>query len=81
MNQQVEERAKAMLRSALESALGPKLPGVAGYGVGLDHRTHELGLNVRVNQPRAASRLKRTLPTEICDLPVRVSVIGAGRLD
>jgi hypothetical protein len=81
MDAQGQERAKTMLRSVLERVLGPKLPGIAGYGVGVDYKTRELGLNVKVSVPKAATRIGRELPSEIGGLPVRISVAGPARLD
>jgi hypothetical protein len=81
MDTMTEERAKTLLRSALENLLGPKLPGISGYGVALDRRTRELGLDVHVAKPRAADRLAHDLPPRIGGLPVRVSVAGPALMD
>lgn len=72
--------ASSALRHELIKVLGPSLPGVAGFGPGLDARSREIGLNVLVNL-HAERRLSSKLPRSISGLPVRLAVAGAGRLD
>jgi hypothetical protein len=74
------DNANVALKAELVKVLGPSLPGVAGYGPGLDARSREIGLNVMVNM-HAEKRLQRRLPRSIRGVPVRLAVAGIGRLD
>lgn len=74
------DAAAQVLRSELVKVLGPKLPGVTGFGPALDIGSDNLALRVLVN-PRAERKLQRTLPNAIAGLPVRLALAGVGRLD
>jgi hypothetical protein len=65
--------AQASLRSKLENALGPNLPGITGFGAGLDYETRAPALNVHVDSEATAKRVRARLPEQIRGFPVRVS--------
>ncbi len=73
--------AQDELRSELIDALGPELPGISGFGAGLDYKTHRLTLNVRVNNAATARKINTKLPKLIGGLPIRVSRHGTAIFD
>jgi hypothetical protein len=73
--------ANAQLRGYLEGLFGDGLPGVAGYGAGLDHTTRSPALNVMTTTKSATSRARSNLPTEIEGLPVKVTRRGPAILE
>jgi hypothetical protein len=73
-------QAQQALRRALEDLFGPKLPGVNGFGAGLDHTTREMSLQVSVDSASSAKRAA-SLPSEIEGLPVKISRRGPARAD
>ena len=74
------DAASQALHTELVKVLGPKLPGVTGYGPALDGSSQDMALRVLVNT-RAERKLQRVLPRAIGGLPVRLAVAGIGRLD
>jgi hypothetical protein len=80
MDKRTLDKASSALKVELEKVLGPKLPGVAGYGPRLEGASHELGLTVLVDARRRKT-LGASLPNSIEGLPVRVALAGSGRLD
>jgi len=81
LNQAQIAAAQDELRLELVEALGPELPGISGFGAGLDYRTHELTLNVNVSSAAAARQVSSKLPKLICGLPIRVSRHGPAVFD
>ncbi len=69
------EYAQATLRSLLEELLGPDLPGVSAFGARLDHATHQMALDVMVDNQFTAERAA-ALPKTIQGLPVKISRSG-----
>jgi hypothetical protein len=65
--------AQAALRSKLEAVLGPDLPGITGFGAGLDYDTRQRALNVLVDSEATAKHVRSKLPEQIRGLPVRIS--------
>jgi hypothetical protein len=74
------QHAQQALQRALESLFGPKLPGISGYGAGLDHATRELSLQVMVDSASSAKRAAQ-LPDTIEGLPVKVRQMGIAKAD
>jgi hypothetical protein len=73
-------QAQQALQRALEDLFGPKLPGVNGFGAGLDHTTRKLSLQVNVDSASSARRAA-SLPSMIEGLPVKVSRRGPAGAD
>ena len=73
-------QAQKTLKEALENLFGPKLPGVNGYGAGLDHATRKLSLQVNVDSASSAKRAS-SLPSTIDGLPVKISRRGPAGMD
>jgi hypothetical protein len=74
------DAASEVLGKTLVKVLGPKLPGVTGYGPALDSSSKDMTLRVLVTD-RAERKLQRLLPHDIGGVPVRLAVAGVGRLD
>jgi len=69
------------LRETLESALGPGLPGITGFGAGLDNQTHEVALNVHVDGAATEHRVRSRLPRKIRGFQVKISRRGPAIFD
>jgi hypothetical protein len=80
MDKQALDKANGELKQELEKVLGPKMPGVAGFGPRLDTISREVGLTVLV-KGALKQRLNDALPSSIDGLPVRIAVAGTGRLE
>jgi hypothetical protein len=74
-------QAQQALQRALEDLFGPKLPGVNGFGAGLDHVTRKLSLQVNVDSASSARRAAAALPPMIEGLPVKISRRGPAGAD
>jgi hypothetical protein len=74
-------QAQQALKRALEDLFGPKLPGVSGFGAGLDHTTRKLSLQVNVDNASSARRAAASLPSVIEGLPVKISRRGPAGAD
>ena len=59
----------------------PKLPGVSGFGAGLDHATRKLSLQVNLDSASSAKRAAASLPSVIEGLPVKISRRGPAGAD
>lgn len=73
--------AQDELRSKLVNALGPDLPGVSGFGAGLDYKTRTPALNVSVKTAAAEREVRTKLPRRIFGLPIRVWQRAAATFD
>ncbi len=73
-------QAQQALKRALEDLFGPKLPGVSGFGAGLDHTTRKLSLQVNVDSASSAKRAA-SLPSVIEGLPVKILRRGPAAAD
>jgi hypothetical protein len=59
--------------------LGPRLKGVNGFGVRWDRELNQPTLGVYLDRPEREAFVRQHLPSEIDDLPVRVTTRGGAQ--